>query len=187
GEFEYDLGRKIKFSNSDGREVLELANQFIYETGKNIAPSTVAVTVESTPPGATVLREGQKIGVTPLTLDVEYAEVEEVWELMWEDQPAGIVRVDLSKDGRYRTPLAEEVVGKFDDDDNDDDDDDEARVGNRFDGATGGGRPLFEIKLGLDLTTRNLDVTVVDGNELTYGSSVYPVFRAALAFFPFVL
>ncbi|MDX9722298.1 MAG: hypothetical protein RBU37_16260, partial [Myxococcota bacterium] len=51
----------------------------------------------------------------------------------------------------------------------------------------GQGRPIIEVAAGAALTGRSLDVTVDEGNPLSYSSSIYPVFTFDLLFFPFAI
>lgn len=180
GEFEVNLGRKYSINDEHKEEILANADPLITQTGWALKeyyerPQLVEITVTSDPTGADVLREGQVLGQTPLKTEVEFAEVEEVWELSYQGQPAGIVRVDLRNNNSYAVPLQgleppEPETGPL------------AAV------MLGSSRPLLEVGVGTDLTTRSLEVTTSNsdsgGSGLTYSSPIYPILNIELDFFP---
>ncbi len=176
GEHEVDIGRRTRIERATRESILAALQPHILATGQNLPPVivTVKVSLTSTPSGATVLRDGVPIGNTPLKLEIEWSETPELWELTFDAIPAGTVRVDLTQDADYHLDLKLESDPFTDSSPSE-------KV------ALGPGRPILQVDLGTKLTTRAVDVTVKEGNELSYSSSIFPVFAASLTFFPFAI
>jgi len=177
GETTVDIGRKPRLSDDEVEELAAMAHEFVMQTGP-LKPESVEITINTTPDGALVLRDNQVQGQTPLTLEVDYAETTETWNLLYENEPAGTVDVDLSKGGSYTVVLGEEGDGS--------DNGDDGEPAGAF--STGAGLPILDVGISVDITGRVADVTTSDPQVgLSYNSSAYPVFNIVLDFFPFTI
>ncbi|OIP30098.1 MAG: hypothetical protein AUK47_25965 [Deltaproteobacteria bacterium CG2_30_63_29] len=182
GDFAIELGKKVRLSSSAKDQLRKDIDWLLQQTGGPPPPiiQSIRVTITSIPVGATVMRNNEVLGKTPLSIDIDSLDSKEIWKLTYNDTPAGEVIVDLSRDGQYEVVLAEEAVEKDE-------------PGFVSDIPSGSGRPLLEVDVGVTLTKRstNVEVLASDGyqmeNSISYNSALFPVYALDLTFFPMQL
>lgn len=174
-----DLGSRRRITDAVGAELLASAEPIIQKTGHALKafrdrPVKISLTVNSTPPGATVKDGTKTLGVTPLSLDVDPDEAKASrWTLSLDGHEPGEVAVSFAKSAQYdvalvaSAPVLVEAV--------------ETSAG------SGGALPIFEIGVGANLASRSLRVEVAQGNGLESDSGTYSVIRADLVAFPLSL
>ena len=178
GEVEVKLGKKARLGSNDQEELRNQLNETIALTRCDWEPpkTEAFITVHTQPEGAEILRDGQSLGQTPLETAVPLGEGSEMWEVMYQGQPAGMLKVDISQDGSYEHIIPPEIAGTPEQEE-------DSGAGMPM----GTARSILDLHAGVVVGIRSLAVSVVEGVPLDYDSAAYPIFNLDLAFYPFPL
>ncbi|MBR4985804.1 MAG: PEGA domain-containing protein [Proteobacteria bacterium] len=177
GDMIQDLERKLKkkkLTKEDKSAIARGVNMVVSEIVPIEYPEEIEIRVTSTPDGATVMRNGQRVGTTPYLLKMEERKgASEQWTISMDGKESVTQLIALDKTETYSVILNDLPNPTSD--------------GTRGKVTGGTGRPIFWLGFNVSPTIRKLDSSADDGTPIAYKTQVFPEFSFDVGLFPFGL
>ncbi|MBO4350661.1 MAG: hypothetical protein J6A01_06945 [Proteobacteria bacterium] len=165
--------KKGKLTKDDTKAIIRGINQVTAEIIPKEYATEIVIKITSTPPGASVIREGVTLGVTPYEYKTQSKDGTENWIITYPDREAIMKVISFVDSGSYEVVFPEPVDLPSDDT-------------GRYGAVKGGtGRPIFLLGFNVSPTIRSLDSSAKLGRPTSYTTQVFPVYGFDFDFFPF--
>ena len=180
GEVEAELERSLKkkkgkLTKDDTKAIVRGINKVTSQIVPIEYATEIVIKISSTPTGASVIRNGVTVGLTPFEYKTTSSDAVENWVITYPNREAVTQAVSLKNSGVYDVVFPEASDLPSDDT-------------GRYGAVKGGtGRPIFSIGFNVSPTIRSLDSTAKKGKPTSYTTQVFPVFSFDLDFFPFAI
>lgn len=169
-ELERRLRRRNSISSSDAKAIAKAVTQVAEEIVPIEYKEEIVITVQSTPSGASVMRDGILLGTTPFEYKITEAPgASEQWVISYPEHEPVTQVVSLDKTFRYDVNLHAKVY--------------EPTYLGKLGGDTG--RPIFMLGFNVAPVIRSLSSTAQKGSPINYTAETFALYSFDLEFYPF--
>ncbi|MFA5624216.1 MAG: PEGA domain-containing protein [Bradymonadales bacterium] len=173
--FELGLKRRGKLSGKEKSKLRNAIHPLLIDINPSLYPTIISISVDSTPQGASILRNGMELGKTPYTYEVDSnPTATEQWFISLDGHESKPIDVEFKTDQHFNLSFTEEV----------EDSSESSFVGKVRHGRA---RPVLKIGANIDVGIRSLDSEVKNWTPISYTTQAHPIVGLDLEFFPFGL